>query len=259
MQQLRQQIIDAMRNALEPLDYVNALWLGGSTAMGGEDELSDIDAVLDVDDGRVDDAFAVVEEALEKNVAPIEIKWVVPEPSWHGHSQRFYRLKGSPEYLLIDLVVMQRNSSAMRFDEREIHGEPQVIFDKLGIVRSVPLDKEQHRETIRKRIEQLRPRFELLKHFPAKELSRGLTLDALWRYDTFVLLPLIELLRTRYKPVHNSFGTRYLKRDLPPDVYVRLMELKLIRSAEELAVKIPQAIEWAEDELAALNVDQLEV
>ena len=169
MQELRQQILDALRGALEPLDYVNAMWLGGSSAMGGEDELSDIDVVLDVADGRQDDAFAVVEAALEREIAPIELQWNVPEPTWHGHSQRFYRLAGSPDYMMIDLVVMQRNSTAMRFDEREIHGEPQVIFDKLGIVKAVPLDiRCSIGKLSARRIEQLKLRFELLKHFPSQ-------------------------------------------------------------------------------------------
>ena len=74
-----------------------------------------------------------------------------------------------------------------------------------------------------------------------------------------MLLPLIELLRTRYKPVHNSFGTRYLQRDLPPDVYQRLLRLKLVCDADDLADKIAEAIEWARQELAELDTDALEI
>ena len=58
----REQVVEVLRAALEPLASVNAAWLGGSDAFGRADELSDVDLQVDVDDGQVA-AFGAVEAA----------------------------------------------------------------------------------------------------------------------------------------------------------------------------------------------------
>lgn len=247
-------LIDAMRQAVEPLTYVNAMWLAGSAAFARGDQWSDIDAVLDVADGRHGDAFATVEKALAE-LAPIEHELHIPEPAWHGHSQRIYRLRGCPEYLMIDLVIMQRGSSGPRFNEAAIHGTPVVLFDKLGIVTTVAVDPEQHRDAIRQRLHVVRKRFFLLRHMPIKEVERGNSLDAIWRYHNFVLSPLISLLRTRHAPLFHDFSPRYLKLHLPAAVYQRLERLSFVADFADLPGKIAEAIAWAEEELAFLGAD----
>ena len=92
-----------IQDALEPLDDVTALFEGGSTAFGRDDDWSDIDLTADVTPGQEEAAFAAVEAALE-SLAPIELRWVLPVPSWHGMHQRFYRLAGSPAHLMVDLI-----------------------------------------------------------------------------------------------------------------------------------------------------------
>jgi hypothetical protein len=60
----RQQVIELLKEALLPLSWVNAAWLGGSDAFGRADELSDVDLQVDVDDGHVAATFGAVEAAL---------------------------------------------------------------------------------------------------------------------------------------------------------------------------------------------------
>ncbi|MEM7245542.1 MAG: hypothetical protein AAF533_09375 [Acidobacteriota bacterium] len=244
----RAALIDCLRVATEPEDFINAAWLGGSTAMGTEDALSDVDIQFDVMDGRVDEAFAVVEKALAE-LAPIDVRWVLPAKTWHGHAQRVYRLEGTPEHLMIDMVIMERDTDAPRFNEREIHGEPVILFDKLGVIAAVPLAWDAHREKMRAALEQLEPRVKLLTHFPAKECERGLAVDALFRYHGFVITPLIQVLRTRHCPERFDFGARYLKRDLPAEVFERLQELCFVADAEALREKAAEARSWLEEEL----------
>lgn len=244
-------LIDTIRATVEPLDYVNAMWLAGSAAFARDDHLSDIDAVLDVADGRQDDAFAAVEAGLVR-LAPIAQDLHIPEPAWHGHSQRLYRLEGCPEHLMIDLVIMQRGSTGPRFNQAAIHGEPVVLFDKLGIVESVPVDADKHRAAIRSRLATVRKRFYLLRHLAGKEVERGNSLDALWRYHNYVLAPLISLLRTRHAPLFHDFAPRYLKLHLPAPVYKRLERLSYVSDFGQLDAKIAEAVAWAEEELAAL-------
>ncbi|MCG8416769.1 MAG: hypothetical protein MJE77_02350 [Proteobacteria bacterium] len=253
----RQQILAAMRAALEPVDHVNAMWLGGSAAFGVDDELSDIDVQLDVADGRHTDAFAITEAALE-TLSPIAHRWHVPEPAWHGHSQRIYRLRDCPEHLLVDLAIMQRGSDAPRFNEREIHGEPVVVFDKLGIISAVPVDRAAHRQAMKAHLERERAKLALVRHFPGKEIARGNEVDALWRYQRMILLSLITVLRSRYAPFFYDFAPRYLKRDLPPHVYARLMRLSFVADLADLEAKVAEAIAWATEEYESLDIDTLD-
>jgi len=254
----RDQIITALGAALEPLAHINAMWLGGSRAMGTQDEWSDIDVVLDVADGRHLDAFRAVEEALAA-LAPIAHRVALPEPIWHGHAQRLYRLQGCPEHLMVDLVIMQRSSDAPRFDEREIHGEPVIIFDKLGVVASRPVDRVAHRAAMTAHVARHREMFVMLRHLAGKELRRGRVLDALMRYHGLLLRLLLTALRARHAPLFYDFAPRYLERDLPPDVYERVMRLAFVASPADLEAKLAEILDWAGREYDALDVDAIEL
>lgn len=60
----RDDILTAIMEALEPLDFVHAMWLGGAVSFNREDEWSDIEMQISVDDDRGSDAFPIVEQAL---------------------------------------------------------------------------------------------------------------------------------------------------------------------------------------------------
>jgi len=73
----RDTVIRVLIAALEPLDYVHALWEGGAVAFNRLDEWSDIDLYLVVDDEKVEEVFSAVEEALA-SLSPIKQKYEVP-------------------------------------------------------------------------------------------------------------------------------------------------------------------------------------
>lgn len=244
----RQQVLDAARAALEPRRDVHAAWIGGSDAFGAADALSDIDLCVDVDDGRADDVLDALEQAVTK-LSPILARWDVPQPSWHGHAQRFYRLRDAPETLLLDVAAMERSNAKNRFDEREAHGEPIVLFDKAGIVRTRALDRAANDEAMRARRVALRARERLFGGFPEKECARGRALDAWAFHQSMLLAPLVEILRMRWCPERYSFGMRYLDRDLPADVLARLKPLAFTTGLDDLRGKAAQARAWLDDEL----------
>jgi hypothetical protein len=245
----RDALLSALVPALEPRADVNAAWLGGSDAFGAADDLSDVDLCLDVAAGSSERVLDACEDAL-RSLSPIAARFDVPQPSWHGHAQRFYRLELAAETLLLDVAAMERGGSGMRFDEREAHGEPVVLFDKLGVVRSRPLDREANEAAIARRLVALRAREALFGGFSAKEGARGRALDALAFYHSMLLQPLVEILRIRYCPERFSFGLRYLGRDLPPDVLARLGELAFVSSLDDLREKAPRARAWLDEELS---------
>jgi len=242
-------LVTAIRAAVEPLDHVHALFEAGSAAFGRADALSDIDLTMDVDEGREDETFAAVEAALAA-LAPIELRWIIPTPAWHGMAQRFYRLEGAPPHLMVDLTLRPAGQPEI-FAERELHGEPVVYFDKRGMVRSTGSDPAKVQADVAARLATLRVQIPLLEHLVAKELVRGHPTDAMGYYLGLVLRPLVELLRIRHCPARHAFGLRYLDHDLPAEDVARLTPLLFVRDAEDLAVKHAAAVAWCEALLAA--------
>lgn len=151
-----------------------------------------------------------------------------------------------------DLVVMQRSSTA-RFNERERHGEPLVIFDKAGVVQATAVDRAALGRRLAARRAEIEARVRMLAPFVEKELLRGNRLAALESYRALVLAPLHELVRILHAPETHDFGLRYARRDLPPALVERLQELAFVGSAEDLRPRVAAALALLEETLAALR------
>ncbi len=247
----RKEILKAIMDAFLPIPYVHSLWEGGSAAFGRVDEYSDIDLHAIVDDEQVGELFMVTEETLTA-ISPIIIKYQVPEPTWHGHSQTFYRLRDTSKFLIIDLAVMKRSNSN-RFLEREMHGQARVLFDKSGLVSAPVFDWEGLEVTLRARLARLRVLFDLFEPLAEKEILRGNPLDAQAFYQRFTIQPLVEVLRMKYDPPRYQFSMRYLYFDLPEPVSRQLEELVFPANLPDMAAKRQRALAWFEQVWAELN------
>jgi hypothetical protein len=240
---VRVDVIEALHRALEPLEFLYAMWEAGAAAFGRVDEWSDLDLQVICDDDRVEETFEAAVGAL-KRVSPIDLTFRFPEPTWHGHSQAFYRLAKASEFLLVDFVVMKRGGSSDRFMQPEIHGRPVVYFDKKGDVTWEPLDARAFAERLRGRVATVRSLFGLFSPFVLKELNRGNGVEAMAYYQSVVLRPLVELLRIAHAPVRHNFYARYVHYDLPGAVAERLERLFYAGAAEELSEKCREAAVW---------------
>lgn len=235
----RKMIVDALVAALEPESYILAMWEAGSTAFDRTDDWSDIDLQIDVEDDRVNDVFSLVENTLSA-LSPIDLKYELAQPTWHGHAQAFYRLRDASPYLLLDFVAM-KHSNNNKFLQAETHGQPQIHFDKAGVVVSPPFDQAAFLAALTGRVVTLKQMFELFKVFPLKEIKRGNSLEALGYYQGQVLRPLIEVLRIRYAPARYNFHTRYIYYDLPADLVHRIEPLFFVPSAASIPALLQQA------------------
>lgn len=243
----RNEIIKEIRNAVEPLAEVQAMWLGGSDAFQRSDELSDIDVQLLIEPGTQAVVFAVVEDALEQ-LAGIAVRQNVPEPAWHGHSQRFYQLRQASDFHVVDLFILEAGKPPF-WNEVEHHGEPVVVFDKAGKVCTTHIDKRELLGKIRQRISQLDEHLAIHAIMVDKEIRRGNELAAFHFYLGLVLLPLVEVLRMRFSPFRYNWGLRYAYYDLPPDVYEKLVDLAYLGSMPGLQHKLETAHNWLLTEL----------
>ena len=245
----RETILRTLQEALESKPFVNAMWIGGSDAFDAADEHSDVDVMVDVADDRVEETFDAVRAALA-TLAPIAQALRIPEPTWHGHSQTFYRLQGAPEFLMIDLAVMKRGSKSPRFNEPEVHGRARVVFDKIGAATPAPFDREAHRRKMLARRDAIAARHSMFQGLPKKEILRGHALDAFAFHKSFVVDPLVELLRMRHCPQWFDWGLRYLDRQLPREIVERLKKLVFVHDLEELEKARAEGTAWIERELA---------
>ena len=173
-----------------------------------------------------------LEGALEV-LAGIETRYALPMPTWHGHAQRFYGVRGASPYLKVDCVVMQR-SDKRGLDERERHGEPLVHFDHGGFVKAVAMDQEALAASLPDRARELAVRFAMFQVLTAKELKRGQDLEAIAFYHGFTLRPLVSLLRLVHAPERHDFHTRYIHHDLPGEWVETLRGLFFVSDAEDL-------------------------
>ena len=248
----REQVIEVLRGALLPLPHVNAAWLGGSDAFGRADELSDVDLQVDVDDGHVAATFGAVEAALAA-ASPIVARLVMPMPTWHGHAQRFYRLRDTAESTAVDVVVFERSDPRRYYNQTERHGRPLVLFDRAGVVHPVALDPAELRATLAQAVAGIRERLPFTLPLVAKEVRRGDALAALDAYQRHLLRPLVELYRVRHAPARHDFGARYTRDDLPAEVQRTLVELSFVADLDDLAAKLPRAERLLGDLLAELG------
>jgi hypothetical protein len=245
----REILVQTLRNALEPLPYVYGAWLGGSAAFGNLDPYSDVDLYAIVDDNSVDNTFTVLEDALLAR-SPITARYQTPNTT--GFQQRVYSLQDAPEFLVVEAALIPM-SSPTRFLEREIHGDPVVLFDKAGVVRAVALDTKADLLEAQRRLATLKSGFQLFQHLTKKEIARGHAAEALLFYHGFTLRPLVEALRIVHCPHRRMFHLRYLERDLPADVSARICDLAFVKDLDDVARKRREAEEWFWDTIKVMG------
>jgi hypothetical protein len=249
-------IIQTLTDTLKLLDYVHAFWEGGAAAFNRVDEWSDLDIYFVVDDSKVNETFLEVEKALE-SVSPIKQKFEIPQASWPGVSQAFYRLENANEYLIIDLAVIKL-SSQEKFLEPEIHGNNVFYFNKSSKVKPVSLDKSAFFKKLCERLKRLKARFDMFNNFVQKEINRGNCLEAIDLYYFLTLSTLVEALRIKHSPLHHDFKMRYIHYELPPKIVDRLRHLYFVKDEKELQEKYCKAVEWFHETMREIDQKEIE-
>jgi predicted nucleotidyltransferase len=236
----RNRILQVLEKGLKSIKEINAMWLEGSDGTGKTDEYSDLDIVLDVNDGFEREAFQHI-EALLSRLAPLDLCY--ERENYHPQlSDKVYHLKGTPETLLLDVAIQShsRNFNFIKENDSEI---PSVIFDKTGVIQFENLNQQEFQSELRERLYHLENTIRQ-KSRVEKYIKRGKIVEAMGYYNKFVLAPLIELLRIKYKPVNHDYYIVSFSKHLPHDVVKEVEQLFFISSLEDLSEKLAKVYDW---------------
>ena len=230
---------------------VRAAWFGGSDATQRTDRWSDVDLYVLVRPGGTADYVALQERWLAR-VAPVLRRFRLPEPTAHGARQEFIQFVGLPEEHMLDVCVLESFDPGAWIGVAR-HGTPQVIHDPESLLLEPVVDRDALTERLQARRATLGSTFPLFLHLAPKAARRGLPIEAQACYHSFVLRPLVELLRLRHCPQRHDYGLRYLEQDLPAEAYAELLALAWPTGIEAL----PRGCELA-SELFWRTMAQLE-
>lgn len=223
-----------------------ALAEGGSAAFGRDDALSDVDLGAFVEDGTTNLVAEKIRDAI-LSVAAIEREYELPQPTWHGAWQTFYRIADHP-YMMVDFCVSEM-SKGWDLTEVERHGVPVVLFDKGDFIKTTNIDKEKIRDEIVAKSAKAEVMVNMFHDFVDKELDRGNLLDAMHFYIRMVLNPTVDALRAKHDSSRHDFGARYLYYDLPEDTVHELEGLFCIKGPDDLRQKKARAVELFNESL----------
>jgi predicted nucleotidyltransferase len=252
MKETKQKIIAKLKERLEGLSYVYALWLEGADANGTADEYSDMDIWADIADEKEADAIIATESALLE-IAEFDYKYVKN----HDHPQirqRTYHLAGTCEYLMIDFcwqLHSRPKDEYVFFENNEIEAV-KVIFDKEHIIRFKPLDVSTFTQQNLQHLEEAKYRMAQYLRVE-KYIHRKQYLEALDKYNCYILGSLIDLLRLIYTPAHAHYYLTHISRHIPESERVDLEYFTRIKSLEDIVEKIPQAKKWFDELVVRLD------
>ncbi len=234
----RDKIIKKLHDGLIKNQSVFAFWIEGADALNTTDKYSDLDIWLDVEDSFEDKVLREIQSILSQiNSLDFEYEIDHPHPKI---KQAFFHLKNTSEFFIID-VCIQSHSRGIFLTKGKKDEEIKVIFDRKKIIKFKELDKADFKKLLAKRIKKLNETFLFFQAWVKKGVNRNNFLEALNYYYSFVLEPLVELLRIKYEPTKYNFGLKHIERDLPNDMLSEIEDLYKISSINEITVKMKKA------------------
>lgn len=233
-------IVDELKEVMEQDAIIHAMWIAGSVAEGYEDELSDIDLWLDIDDGQDEAIFDAIERFLRSKG---ELDVTYREDMHPPFTHKVYHLAHMNPYHFIEITL---HSHSHNYEFTEGIRKVKVLFDKDETVKLKPLDGAGHIQMLQDRKHYLTEKIKLGELSVEKEIKRGQFMDALHNYQFWLVEPVIELARIKYVPLKISYGLKHGSRDLPVDMVRAIESLYMIASLEDLRNKIKEVTTLAD-------------
>lgn len=234
MKTIREKVLNTLLPEIKSWNFILTCCEGGAAASGRLDPYSDLDLILCVEDEFLDMVFPKIEEALIKNWK-IQSRWRLPDNK--NYNQCYFKLRDTPEYFFVDVVVM-RPETLSHFFEKERHGIPVIHFEREKIVQCQSVDLTAYRLKIMERVKSIDDSLPFYCSIIQKEILRNLPVDTLAFYRIVVGF-LVELLGMKYRPSRFDFGLRYTSVDFPISEQYELQKFLFAASLEEIKLNLP--------------------
>ena len=231
----KQTIVQKLQEGLQPLPYVHALWLEGSDASGHDDQYSDIDLWISVDDNMLKDIFHDVEKILE-TMGDIDFSYELKTEGELGHN--VYHITDSPKFLTLD-VNTQKLSRKIELIEGI--DDATILFDKSNIVKI--RDRSEGRFNKQTARERLDKHIEYMSLSVEKNLKRGKSLEAVNYYNATIGALIVYLRKDAGWGEKTDFGLKHIYRDLPADVVAKLENLYFV-TPKNIEEKLEELRKW---------------
>lgn len=244
----RNAIIETLINRLEPNPSVLAMWLEGADATGHIDQYSDLDICCSVRAETMRQVAVQARQALE-TLGELDL---AQQPVAESDMEHWiFHVTGSSPYLLIDFnLYVGRGSHFVEGDDIE---KPLILFDKSQVIRFVKHADQLTAFAHTERIQSLKETVAQYSRLD-KYVQRGEFLEAFGYYEKWLLIPLIEIVRMKYTPLHPDYFIVHISRHLPEAILRRLEDLFQVNSVAEISLKSKAALIFF-DEIAAQLVD----
>lgn len=229
---MNDQIALELAELLKPNPAVHAMWIGGSVAEGNNDELSDIDLYIDIDDNNDKAIFAIVEQfLLTKGELDVKFTEGITPP----YSHCVYHLAGTNPLHFIEITLHSHSNQFGMFDKmRKI----KVLFDKDNTAAFELPDEAEYEKMLKERKTFLIEKIEFGESSVKKEIKRQQFPDAMHNYLFWLAEPIIELARIKYSPKKITYNLKHVSRDLPKETASEIESLYMITSLDDLSSKI---------------------
>lgn len=231
----RKELIDTVHRAIEPLNFVHALWLEGADAMGTVDNFSDIDIWIDADGGHDEDILQAIIASLK---AHTPLKSRINQEHDHPHiNQYFLRFEHTSPFHILDICI-QDHKREFTFTKEYTDEIPLVLFDKTGVITFASWNPKEFKTFIEQRKHELLKSFRFFTPWREKGIKRQDFSEAYMYYYNYAIEPYLELIRIKYCPTKKYYGLKHLHRDLPSKEVERVEQLLKVTSLEDIEINL---------------------
>ena len=140
----REEIFRKIIKELSSYPQINLLAEGGAKAFARYDELSDLDLMVDVEDGKVLETVKQFESFLEE-LGGISEVYAAAENKDFQH--KFYKLKNADRFAIIDLFIVERSNPVKEL-EQQIHGDFLIHYDRYGYMKDQVFEKDSFQKKV---------------------------------------------------------------------------------------------------------------
>jgi len=230
-------IVDELKDLLEQDSTIHAMWIAGSVAEGENDELSDVDLWVDIDDNQDKQVLDKIEGFLAtKGAIDINFSEGLTPPFTHV----VYHLAQMNPLHFIEINLHSHSHKFGLFDSlRKI----KVLFDKDDTTKFEPFDEASYNKMLSERKQFLIEKIKFGESSVTKEMQRKQFMEALHNYQFWLVEPVIELIRIKHSPLKITYGLKHGSRDLPKDAVAAIESLHIISSLDDLNNKINEVKE----------------